>query len=173
MKKLLLIVCIIVLALFGFVANNVVDLPAEAPAQAGTDLPAEGREETASTQDSGRESQSSWLSWLTDGPAEKEEQDSAGPEQPSAEYADLLQISELMAKNKAAVADASGRFFDWAELENISDRSVSLSGWSLTDRENQARWSFADGELAPGARLVVFFDGETGPSFSLSRDETL
>ncbi len=173
MKKLKLILFMILLALFGLVANHVVDLPAEVPASAGTSLPAEGREETASTQDSGRESQNSWLSWLTDGPAEKEEQDPAGPAQPSAEYADLLQLSELMPKNKAAVADASGRFFDWAELENISGKTVSLSGWSLTDRENQARWSFSQGELAPGERTVVFFDGESGPSFSLSQDETL
>ena len=92
---------------------------------------------------------------------------------PSVDYADKLQLSELMPKNKAALADPSGAFPDWAELENISDEPVSLKGWSLSDKVGLARWSFDEAELAPGERLVVFFNGRQGPDFSLSRDETL
>ena len=92
---------------------------------------------------------------------------------PMADYSGKLQISELMVKNKAAVPDASGGFCDWAELENISGEELQLNGWSLSDREGQARWGFPEQSMEPGERLLVFFNGEEGPDFSLSKGETL
>lgn len=92
----------------------------------------------------------------------------------SADYDGQLRISELMSKNKAAVPGPNGEFPDWAELENVSGRELSLEGWGLSDREDTVRWRFSAGQkLAPGERLLVFFDGSGGPDFSLSPDETL
>lgn len=90
-----------------------------------------------------------------------------------------LRISELMSKNNCALTDEDGDFSDWFEIENISDKSVSLTGWSVSDDEKEEKWSFPDLTLACGERLVVFASGkdkkkgELHASFSLNKDETL
>ena len=89
------------------------------------------------------------------------------------DYEDKLIVSELMSKNKAALPNGEGRFADWVELENISGEALPLSGWALSDFPNQLRWVFPDMTLDAGERALVFFDGSTGPDFSLSLGETL
>lgn len=163
MKKLLLILLVLALAFFGLLANDrPAPLPArtESPASAGQ-APAPGS--SAAPENAGGAEEE----------REREEGASSLPALLFGDYEDKLRITEMMVKNKAAVPDGAGRFCDWAELENISDKPVLLKGWSLSDRAGQARWSFPDGELAPGERLVVFFNGEEGPGFSVSLDETL
>ena len=87
-------------------------------------------------------------------------------------------INELMEKNRAVVADGDGDFSDWIELRNISDKSVSLKGWRISDESGSAGWAFPDVQLDAGAYLLVFASGKdrTGPElhtdFSLSGDET-
>ena len=160
-KKILLLCFILLLTVFGLVANHQLDpgAPVSVPASrpAAPSSPAKGGSGKAAA------------------PVAPEGQEAAqAPAAPiSGDYADKLQISELMAKNKAAVLDGAGGFSDWVELENISGETVSLAGWGLSDQEGMARWSFSEGEIAPGERLVVFFDGDQGPDFSLSGDETL
>ena len=164
MKKLLLILLILALAVFGLVANNRLPGPAAMPAPSESSGPAAGDEARRPAPEAASPVQEPLPEGDTQIPI---------PAIFRGDYEDRLQISELMAKNKAAVLDDSGRFSDWVELENISDSALSLEGWSLGDREGEPRWSFSAGELAPGERLVVFFNGQTGPDFSLSRDETL
>ena len=165
MKKFLLILFILVLAVFGLVANNRLSAaapaavsPGQAPSAPSLPVPGgSGKSDPAPATDAAA-------------PTLPE------PEAPavlSGDWEGKLRITELMPKNKAALPGPEETFPDWAEIENISDGPVSLEGWSLTDREGQARWSFASGELAQGERLVVFFDGVNGPDFSLSQDETL
>lgn len=166
MKKFLLILFILVLAVFGLVANNRLSAAAPAPVSSGQAPSA------PSLPVPGGAGQSFPGLPFSDGAAPA----LPAPEAPAAlsgDWADKLQITELMVKNKAAVLGPDGSFPDWAEIENIADTSLSLEGWSLTDREGQPRWSFPAGELAQGERLVVFFDGVNGPDFSLSQDETL
>ncbi len=156
MKKFSLIVLMLLLTAFSLLANQRVLLTAE-------ERPAI-REDVG---DTGAQSASS-----EEGSSPATPQDAAQPIL-SGSFGGKVQISELMPKNKAALPDGQGNFTDWAELENISGTTVSLEGWALTDREGQARWTFPATELAPGERLVVFFNGEQGPNFSLSLDETL
>ena len=164
MKKLLLIVFILLLSFFGLIANKglVGQEPAAAP------QPGEVAAPNAPAEEDGAESQA----------REPEEEETGTPivEMPdlfAGNYEDKLQISELMPKNKAAVLDPTGGFADWAELENVSGETLSLKGWGLSDAEGRLGWTFPETELAPGERTLVFFDGQSGPSFSLSSDETL
>ena len=161
MKKVLLVFFMLILTFFGLVANHMLDAGQPAPvpvsaAPAGSgsaaknspSAPAVGKQENAQAQ--------------------------TPVLLPEGDYDGKLQISELMVKNKAAVPDPAGSFSDWAELENVSGETLSLTGWGLSDKEGLLRWSFGEGqELAAGERLLVFFDGSTGPDFSLSQDETL
>jgi hypothetical protein len=62
--------------------------------------------------------------------AEPEAESTAEPE---AELTDgfSVQISEVMAANKATLADEDGNFPDWVELYNPSDEELDLRGCSL------------------------------------------
>ncbi|MBR1456658.1 MAG: CotH kinase family protein [Oscillospiraceae bacterium] len=50
---------------------------------------------------------------------------------PSAEPASPVRISEVMASNKATLADENGDFPDWVELYNAGGAPVRLQGWTL------------------------------------------
>lgn len=71
-------------------------------------------------------------------------------------YDGLLRISEVMVHNQAVLPDSDGNFFDWVELENISDHDLSLSGWSISDRPKKRIQSVPDMLLSAGERIVVF-----------------
>ena len=86
-------------------------------------------------------------------------------------------ISEFMEKNRTVLRDEDGDFSDWIELWNQSDERVDVSGWSLSDRENQLGWTLPELSLQPGERIVIFASGkdrqgaELHTGFSLSGDE--
>ncbi len=86
-------------------------------------------------------------------------------------------ISEFMEKNRTVLRDEDGDFSDWIELWNQSDEAVDISGWSLSDRENQLGWTLPELSLQPGERIVIFASGkdrqgaELHTDFSLSGDE--
>lgn len=88
-------------------------------------------------------------------------------------------ISELMSKNKATVMDADGDFPDWIELENLTGEDISLAGWTLSDGEFGAVWSFPDFTLYRSSRALIYADGKTGAPgelhtpFSLSEGEEI
>ena len=55
----------------------------------------------------------------------------------------------------------SAEFYDWIELHNRGAQSVSLAGWSLTDRaEGTNRWVFPAVTILPGGYLLVLASGE-------------
>ena len=71
--------------------------------------------------------------------------------------ADSVIISEFMAANTRTLADEDGAFEDWIELYNVSDATVNLGGWFLTDNAAQlTKWPFPAMNLAPNQFLVVF-----------------
>lgn len=90
-----------------------------------------------------------------------------------------IRISEVMIKNKAVFYEPeTGEFPDYIELENCSDHTVELCGWSLTDGDKPG-WIIPDTQLAPGQLLLIEADkkdfcGERiHADFSLSAGETL
>lgn len=86
-------------------------------------------------------------------------------------------ISEFMEKNRSTLRDEDGDFSDWIELWNRSDEAVDISGWNLSDRENQLGWTLPEMSLQPGERIVIFASGkdrqgeQLHTGFSLSGDE--
>jgi len=84
-------------------------------------------------------------------------------------------INEVMPDNEYGIMDSDGERSDWAELYNRSDAPVSLSGYRLSDREDDpARWALPDVTLGAGEYLIIFLsgkdraDGELHASFGLS-----
>ncbi|MBE0535447.1 MAG: lamin tail domain-containing protein [Phycisphaerae bacterium] len=72
-----------------------------------------------------------------------------------------LVINEFMASNSTTLADEDGDFSDWIEIRNISNHSVNMQGWFLTDSAgNPAKWAFPDMQLDSGGYLVVFASGK-------------
>ena len=88
-----------------------------------------------------------------------------------------LVISEFMEKNRAVLRDEDGDFSDWIELYNQSRETVSLSGCTISDKENKTGWALPETELEPGQRLLLFASGkdrqgaELHTDFALSGDE--
>ena len=68
-------------------------------------------------------------------------------------------ISEVMASNGLY---ENGHAYDWVELCNTGDKTVSLGGWYLSDsKKDPLKWSFPAGtKLKPGHYLTVFCTGE-------------
>ena len=63
----------------------------------------------------------------------------------------------------AADPDVEGGFSDWIELHNTSGEEVDLTGWHLTDNEDQQDlWTFPDETtIGAGGYLLVLADGIT------------
>lgn len=94
--------------------------------------------------------------------------------------AGALLINEVMGKNKATLRSADGAFYDWVELKNTSDHTVSLEGWRLSDKGMRDGFIFPDISLPSDGYLLVFASGteqtageELHAGFSLSAGETL
>ncbi len=88
-------------------------------------------------------------------------------------------ISEVMPKNRATIRDLDGDFPDYIELWNVSNKSVPLTDWILSDKRGGGGWSFPNIEIAPGEFLLVFADGkninsgELHTDFAVSAGETV
>ncbi len=83
----------------------------------------------------------------------------------------LVRISEIMPKNRATLRDENGEFPDYIELFNLSDKTVQLAGWRLSDeRGKEEGWIFPDTEIAPGEYMLVFADGRNVLSGQLHTD---
>ena len=72
-----------------------------------------------------------------------------------------IRINEIMASNGQSLADGDGNSPDWIELFNPGPGAVELSGWYLTDDEEDLRkWRFPEVTLAENGYLVVFASGQ-------------
>ena len=69
-----------------------------------------------------------------------------------------IRINEVMASNKATVADEEGFFPDWLELWNSGGRARTLEGWSI--RCGHDSWELPVMTLGAGEYRVVFCDGK-------------
>lgn len=86
-------------------------------------------------------------------------------------------INELMPSNTSTAMDPAGQYDDWIELYNKSETEADLSGYFLTDNNNNpTRWRFPDGTVIPGnGYLIVWADSDLGQDglhadFKLSAD---
>ncbi|MBN1853522.1 MAG: lamin tail domain-containing protein [Pirellulales bacterium] len=66
-------------------------------------------------------------------------------------------ITEFMAINNSTTRDQDGEYSDWLEIYNPSSSPIDLSGWYLTDDEdNLEKWMFPAVTIPAGDYLVVF-----------------
>ena len=69
-------------------------------------------------------------------------------------------ITEVLAANTHTVADDQGRYPDWIELHNPTDRPITLAGYTLSDDPDApVKWSLPAATLAPGDFLVIWASG--------------
>ena len=87
-----------------------------------------------------------------------------------------IHINEGLYRNRYSVIDAYGDRSDWVELVNRSKTACSLSGYFLSDDENDlTKWPLPDRTLKPGEYLLVFLSGhestgtEVHAPFSISK----
>lgn len=88
-------------------------------------------------------------------------------------------INEVQASNSDTILDEDGDASDWIELYNTGDNSVDLSGFGLTDNENNIfKWEFPPVILSSGEYLLIWASGkdrndiagELHTNFSINRD---
>ncbi|MFH2037107.1 MAG: CotH kinase family protein [Candidatus Zixiibacteriota bacterium] len=74
----------------------------------------------------------------------------------------ILAINELMADNDNIFADQDGEYDDWLEIYNLTDSTVSVNGYYLTDDiSNMLQWAFPDTSITPGGYLLIWADDDT------------
>ncbi len=72
-------------------------------------------------------------------------------------YAGLV-ISEIMPSNATAVTDENGKYADWIEIWNSTDKPINLNGLGLSDKGDRVRFLFPNVSLEADGRVVVFCD---------------
>ncbi len=87
------------------------------------------------------------------------------PEQPETAAGQVV-FSEIMTSNDA-FADPDGQLSDWIELYNPGPGAVDLSGWGLSDREDDVKYRFVDGTALPAGGYLVIWCSKT-----TSREDT-
>lgn len=94
---------------------------------------------------------------------------------------DLI-ISEVMSSNRSYLAQNGGEYYDWIELYNNTDHTISLSEYSITTSEsNKNLYSLPKKELKSGEYYVIMASGDTKLSnsryphanFKISSSESL
>lgn len=82
--------------------------------------------------------------------------------EPANLVAENVVINEFMADNKAAVADMAGEYDDWIELYNKGNAALDLSGYYLSDNENNiTKWQFpANTVIQADGYLIVWADND-------------
>lgn len=67
-----------------------------------------------------------------------------------------VSINEVCTKNEHIFADQNDNYFDYIELYNASDTTVDLTGYGLSDKEDEPyRYTFSNVVLQPGAYFVI------------------
>src|SRR5690348_14107912 len=70
-------------------------------------------------------------------------------------------LNEVMSSNFSAYPDENGKYNDWIEVFNAGSLPENLSGYGLSDNENERfKFTFPDYMLGPQERVVVFASDE-------------
>ena len=71
-----------------------------------------------------------------------------------------LRIQEVVSWNDSGLEDRTGKSPDWIELANVSERTIELTGYALSDDpDDPMKWTFSSGSLARDELMVVFASG--------------
>ena len=71
-----------------------------------------------------------------------------------------LVINEVLAENKGNFKDSNGNYSGYIEIKNISNKSVNLANYGLSNEENVIyKWQFPSISLSSGEVLVVYTSG--------------
>ena len=81
----------------------------------------------------------------------------------SAPPAGDIVINEFQADNEAIIADQDGEYDDWIELYNNTNMSIDLSGYFLTDDDDDMfQWSIPNGtSIDANGFLIIWCDKDT------------
>ena len=73
-----------------------------------------------------------------------------------------IRINEVMADAKTGLYDEDGELSDWVELYNTTGKDISLSGFALSDKENDpVMWRFPQDAVIPAhGYYLVFCSGK-------------
>ncbi len=66
-------------------------------------------------------------------------------------------INEIQSSNGGTYADENGNTYDWIELYNGSSKDKDLTGYSLSDKNNEIKWVFPDGTIIPSKGYIIIF----------------
>ena len=81
----------------------------------------------------------------------------------------VLQINEVLADNKGNFKNSAGYYSGYVEIKNISDKSVNLGNYGLSNEEQVIyKWQFPNVTLSSGEVIVVFTSGESNKDGELS-----
>ena len=73
-----------------------------------------------------------------------------------------LVINECMPNNTLTAADQDGEYNDWLELYNISNASVNLQGYFLSDRRSEpTKFQFPNVSIAAQDYLIIWVDKDS------------
>lgn len=76
-------------------------------------------------------------------------------------------LSEIMLENDMAVRDEDGEYPKWVELYNSTDAEISLNGYALSDREDDAtKYPLPAVKLQPHEYRVIFLSGKNRTEIS-------
>jgi hypothetical protein len=77
-------------------------------------------------------------------------------------------INEIQASNASTMADQDGEYDDWIELYNLTDQTVDLSGWHLSDNpDNLGKWTFPEGTFLGAEAYLIIWADEDGSQAGL------
>lgn len=70
-------------------------------------------------------------------------------------------INEVMASNAHTIIDPDfSKFSDWIELYNSGSKSIDLSGYKLSDKLSEAKWTIPDGTILDGHSYMLVWADE-------------
>lgn len=76
-----------------------------------------------------------------------------------------LAIWEVMTSNETYLPQTLGQCYDWVELRNISDASINLANFSISDDpENPKLYILPDQTLDPGGYVTIILSGDVNLS---------
>jgi len=74
-------------------------------------------------------------------------------------------INEVMAANAHTLIDPDfSKFSDWIELYNSSSKSIDLSGYKLSDKVSEAKWTIPEGTVLAARSYMLFWADEKDTS---------
>lgn len=86
----------------------------------------------------------------------------AGPAETGTVLTPGIVINEVVSSNKYSLTAADGSTPDWVELKNVSDESIDLTGYGLSDKTDEPdKFVFPKTVLEPGQILLIYATGKT------------